>query len=67
MATEKEDHWQVFRRLIAKTVTGGNLVTDAHLAALTMTHAARLATCDSDFRRFDGLRFISPLEASGKR
>jgi len=37
--------------------TAGNFVTDAHLAALAIEHGATLASFDSDFERFDGLKF----------
>lgn len=33
----------------------GNRVTDAYIAAVTISLGARLATFDRDFRRFDGL------------
>jgi uncharacterized protein len=41
--------------------TGGNLTTDAHLAALAVEHQAELNTCDTDFSRFAGLRWRNPL------
>lgn len=60
---ESDDHWTIFRRLLADAGTGGNLVTDAHLAAIAVGNGATLATCDKDFARFPGLRLTSPLEA----
>lgn len=59
---ESDDHWSILRRLLAQSGTGGNLVTDAHVAAITIGHGARLATCDRDFARFEGLRMVSPME-----
>jgi hypothetical protein len=41
--------------------TGGNLTTDAHLAALALEHGAELCSCDGDCARFPGLRWINPL------
>jgi uncharacterized protein len=41
--------------------TAGNLTTDAYLAALAMEHQAELHSCDSDFIRFKGLRWINPI------
>ncbi len=38
----------------------GNLVTDAHLAALAVEHAAELVSYDADFSRFPGLRWRTP-------
>lgn len=38
----------------------GNVVPDAHLAALAVTNGARLATADRGFARFPGLRWYDP-------
>ena len=40
----------------------GNLTTDAQLAALAVEHQAELHSNDSDFARFDGLRWRNPFE-----
>ena len=58
--SEKPDHWRNLRQILRETGTAGNLTTDAHLAALAMTHDATLASCDNDFARFDGLRWENP-------
>ncbi|MCC6210648.1 MAG: type II toxin-antitoxin system VapC family toxin [Burkholderiales bacterium] len=58
---EKEDHWDTLRDLIASAGTAGNLTTDAHLAALAITHDAVLCSTDLDFGRFKGLRWENPL------
>ncbi|PFG19027.1 TA system VapC family ribonuclease toxin [Serinibacter salmoneus] len=39
---------------------GGNLVNDAHLAALAVQWGARVVTFDSDFGRFPGVHWFSP-------
>lgn len=39
---------------------GGNLVNDAHLAALALQHGAVVMTFDSDFGRFPGVRWERP-------
>jgi toxin-antitoxin system PIN domain toxin len=41
--------------------TGGNLTTDAQLAALAVEHQAELHSADADFHRFPGLRWRNPL------
>lgn len=38
----------------------GNLVPDAHLAALALVHGCRLATADRGFARFPGLDWFDP-------
>jgi toxin-antitoxin system PIN domain toxin len=40
----------------------GNLVPDAHLAALAIEHGLTLCSTDGDFARFSGLRWINPLQ-----
>ncbi len=56
-----ERHSAVLRELLAPLGTAGNLTTDAHLAALAIEHGALLCSCDADFSRFPGLRWIDPL------
>jgi len=57
---EKDDHWDLFRSLVAQTGARGNLATDAHLAALAISHDAVLVSFDRDFSRFKGLRWERP-------
>ncbi len=56
-------HAAVLRELLAPLGTAGNLTTDAHLAALAIEHGSTLCSCDSDFGRFSGLRYVNPIEA----
>jgi hypothetical protein len=58
---EKDDHWETLKALLHGIGTAGNLTTDAHLAALALTHDAVLVSCDHDFARFKGLRWESPF------
>lgn len=48
-------HYELLEELVAATGTGGNLVSDAHLAALAIEHGAELVSYDSDYSRFPGL------------
>jgi toxin-antitoxin system PIN domain toxin len=41
---------------------GGNLTTDAHLAALAVEARGTLHTVDTDFLRFPGLKWVNPLK-----
>ncbi len=52
-----ERHEPILSRLLVAAGTGGNLTTDAHLAALAIEHGATLASFDHDFERFAGLDF----------
>ncbi len=54
------DHAGVLRRLLSATGVGGNLVTDAHLAALAIEHRCGIVSFDRDFTRFDGIRWREP-------
>jgi toxin-antitoxin system PIN domain toxin len=56
-------HWQLLARLLNGTGTGGNLTTDAHLAALALQHGATVYSADNDFKRFPGLVHVNPLQA----
>ncbi|HAP42708.1 MAG: hypothetical protein A2087_04035 [Spirochaetes bacterium GWD1_61_31] len=49
-------HAGILRHLLLVLGTGGNLVTDAHLAALALENDASLVTGDRDFLRFPGVR-----------
>ena len=54
-------HWDILRNLIDLAGTGGNLTTDAHIAALAIENSAKLCSADYDFRRFPGLLHFDPL------
>jgi uncharacterized protein len=56
-----ERHWIIFRQMIEDGQAVGNLVTDAHLAALAIEHGCELASTDSDFARFANLKWKNPL------
>ena len=58
---EKDDHWDTLKPLLGGAGTAGNLTTDAHLAALAISHDAVLVSCDADFARYKGLRWENPL------
>ena len=48
-------HASLLARLLVGAGRGGNLVSDAHLAAIAIEHGATLGTFDRDFERFAGL------------
>lgn len=58
---EKDEHWETLKALLGGTGTAANLTTDAHLAALALSHDAVLVSTDTDFSRFKGLRWENPL------
>lgn len=54
-------HAAVLRGLVEPLGAAGNIVNDAHLAALAIEHGAEVCSGDSDFARFRGLRWNNPL------
>jgi hypothetical protein len=61
--TPTEATWGRLRALTATDVRiRGRLVPDAWLAALAISHGARLATADRGFGRFPGLDFFDPVD-----
>ena len=58
------DHLQRTLHLLAQAASaGGNLVTDAQIAALAEACRATIHTADGDFRRFKSVRAYYPLDA----
>jgi hypothetical protein len=58
-------HVEQVLKLLESLGAAGNLVSDAQLAALAMEHNAVLHTADTDFLRFQGLRWFNPLTGVG--
>ena len=56
-----ERHWTILETLLQYTQASGNLVMDAHLAALAIEYGAVLCSTDHDFSRFQGLTWENPL------
>jgi uncharacterized protein len=54
------DHASIVRRLLRETGVGGNLVNDAHLAALAIEHRCTIVSFDNDFGRFGGADWTPP-------
>jgi len=55
-----ERHDKTLAGLLARE-SKGDLVPDAHLAALAIEHGLILCSTDRDFARFEGLRWTDPL------
>ena len=55
---------RLLRDLLQPLGSGGNLTSDAHLAAIAIEHGAQLCSCDVDFARFHGLRWRNPLAST---
>jgi uncharacterized protein len=55
-----ERHLSLLAGLLAQFGAAGNLVNDAHLAALALEHGAEIVSFDHDFARFEGVRWRLP-------
>ena len=59
---EAEDFLDVYREITGAFPVRGNLVPDAHLAALLRQHGVRrLYTSDVDFHKFESLEVVDPF------
>lgn len=54
-------HQTILREILEPLGTGGNLTSDAHLAALALENRAEICSSDSDFLRFPGVKWRNPL------
>lgn len=60
--SEGERHREILDRLLTVSPLSGNLLHDAHIAALLIEHGVNeIITADEDFRRFPGLRVLNPF------
>jgi uncharacterized protein len=57
------DHWLILQSLLTVAGTGGNLTSDAHLAAHALEGGWTLVSTDRDFERFSGLDVLDPTSA----
>jgi len=53
-------HREILGRLVLDGDLRGNVVTDAHIAALAIEHGTAVCSFDSDFARFADLRWTDP-------
>ena len=56
-----ERHADLLGEFLAQPGVHGNLVPDAHMAALAVEHGLTLYSTDGDFARFRGLRWLNPI------
>ena len=55
-----ERHWTIIKEMFTHLGTAANLTSDAHVAALSIEHGARLYSTDNDFSRFPMVRWTNP-------
>ena len=65
LLSEEDGFWSVYREVTRDIPTRGNLVPDAHLAALLRQHGiSTLYTHDRDFRKFAFLEVRDPFNGA---
>lgn len=62
--TPREEHLHILERLLEPGGLGGNLVPDAHVAALAIEHGGTVYSADRDFSRFPRVEWVNPLAAT---
>lgn len=62
LLNQTPNHIEVMMSVIEEAGVSGNLIHDAHIAALCIEHGiSELITGDRDFSRFDSLSLINPF------
>lgn len=56
-----ERHADVLAGLVDRYRISGNMVPDAHLAALAIEHGLEVCSADTDFARFTEIRWRNPI------
>lgn len=59
----EKKNWPLFARMLTEGQAFGNLVMDAHLAAMAASCGAKLATTDRDFTRFSTIQVVNPIKS----
>ena len=54
-------HREILGAIIEASHPAGNLVPDAHLAALAQEHGLTVVSTDTDFARFPGVTWLNPV------
>ena len=58
---EGPGHARILTDLITRYQLRGNIISDAHLAALAIEHGLEVCSNDADFARFSEIRWINPV------
>ncbi|MEZ5320430.1 MAG: TA system VapC family ribonuclease toxin [Vicinamibacterales bacterium] len=67
LLAETPRHAEVMSDVVARSGVTGNLLHDAHIAALCLEHGvSELLTGDRDFSRFKDLRTMNPFAAASR-
>jgi toxin-antitoxin system PIN domain toxin len=56
-----DSHADLLGDLLAKYQLTGNLIPDAHVAAMAIEHGLEVCSADTDFARFTEIRWTNPI------
>lgn len=59
------EHLATAFRLLESSGAGGNLTTDVQIAAYAVEYGGEVFSNDTDFGRFEGVRWVDPLRGPG--
>ncbi len=63
LLSETERHTELMTSIVKEAGVSGNLIHDAHIAALCIEHGAtELISADRDFLRFKALKIVNPSQ-----
>jgi len=57
-----DNYLKILSELLIQSNATGNLVTDAHLAALAIENGLTLCSTDRDFAKFKNVKWLNPLD-----
>ena len=60
----EKKNWPLFSSILIESQASGDLVMDAHLAAMAASCGAKLASTDRDFARFPSIQLVNPISKS---
>lgn len=61
--TPTDRHADVLEAILSARPVTGDLVADAHLAALALEHGLAVCSADTDFARFTEIEWLNPIAA----
>ncbi|NOX98214.1 MAG: type II toxin-antitoxin system VapC family toxin [Verrucomicrobia bacterium] len=61
MIAPADNHWENLRTMLTSGNAGGNLTTDAHIAALASDYGLVIYSNDADFVRFPNVKCVNPV------
>ena len=65
LLSETARHTSLLEQVLRQSGATGNLVHDAHIAALCLEHGvSEIITADRDLTRFEGLKIINPFAST---